>query len=38
MEKVRLREDHLEFKYTGQDPALPGMMDLGWSLLKRKMK
>lgn len=31
-------KDHLEFKYTGQDPALPGMMDVGWYLLKRKMK
>lgn len=23
---------------TGQEPVLPGMRDIGWCLLKRKMK
>ena len=36
MEKVRLQQDHLEFRYMGQDPALPGMMDVGWLSTEEK--
>ena len=38
MEKVKLQWDHLAFRYMGQDPALPRVVDVGRYLLKRRMK
>lgn len=38
MEKVKLQWGHLAFRYMGQDPALPRVVDVGWYLLKRRMK